>query len=76
MASRLLPPRPRRDFIDTVAQVLPGLSKVVVTADDLRGALFPGGSPATPGELKRRFGNFVDEKAKGRDEAKGRIAIE
>ena len=76
MASRLLPARPGRDFIDAVAQVLSGLSKVVVTADDLRAALFPGGSPATPGELKQRFGDFVDEKTKGLDEAKVRIVIE
>ncbi len=76
MASRLLPARPGRDFIDAVAQVLSGLSKVVVTADDLRGALFPGGSPATPAELKRRFGDFVDEKAKGLEETKVRIVIE
>ena len=76
MASRLLPAQPGRDFIDAVAQVLSGLSKVVVTADELRGALFPGGSPATPGELKKRFGNYVDEKAKGLDDAKVRIVIE
>ena len=76
MASRLLPTQPGRDFIDAVAQVLSGLSKVVVTADDLRHALFPGGSPATPGELKQRFGDYVDEKTKGLDEARVRIVIE
>ena len=74
--SRLLPAQPGRDVIDAVAQVLSGLSKVVVTADDLRGALFPGGSPATPGELKQRFGAYVDKKTKGRDEARVRIVIE
>ena len=76
MASRLLPARPGRDFIDAVGQVLSGLSKVVVTADDLRHALFPGGSPATPGELKQRFADYVDEKAKGLDEAQVRIVID
>ena len=76
LASRLLPARPGRDFIDAIAQVLSGLSKVVVTADDLSRALFPGGSPATPGELKQRFGDYVDEKARGLDEAKVRIVIE
>ena len=59
-----------------IAQVLSGLTKVVVTADELRFALFPGGSPATPGDLKKRFGDYVDEKAKGLDEAKVRIVIE
>ena len=76
MASRLLPSRPGRDFIDAIAQVLSGLSKVVVTTDDLSRALFPGGSPATPGELKQRFGDYVDEKARGLDAAKVRIVIE
>ncbi len=76
VASRLLPTQPGRDFIDAVAQVLSGLSKVIVTADDLRRALFPGGSPATPGELKQRFGDYLDEKAKGLDEAQVRIVIE
>ena len=76
IASRTLPDELRRDFVDAVAQVLSGLSKVVVTAGELRGALFPSGSPATPGELKKRFGDYVDEKAKGRDEAKVRIVIE
>ena len=47
-ASRLLPARPGPDFIDAVAQVLSGLSKLVVTADDLRRALFPGGRRRPP----------------------------
>ena len=58
------------------AGALSGLSKVVVTAEELRRALFPSGSPATPAELKKRFGGYVDERAKGMDEAKVRIVIE
>ena len=76
LASRLLPDPPDRDFIDAVAQVLSGLAKVVVTVDDLRAALFPAGSPATPGKLKQRFADYLDERAKGRDEAQVRIVIE
>ena len=76
MDSRLLPARPDRDFIDAIAEVLSGLTKVVVTATDLSRALFPDGSPATPGELKQRFGAYVDEKGKGQDAAKVRIVIE
>ena len=76
LASRLLPDPPDRDFIDAVAQVLSGLSKVVVTVDDLRAALFPAGSPATLGELKQRFADYLDERAKGRDEAQVRIVLE
>ena len=76
IASGTLPTDASHDFIDAVAQVLSGLSKVVVTAEELRRALFPSGSPATPGELKKRFGGYVDERAKGMDEAKVRIVIE
>lgn len=76
IASGTLPDGASRDFIDAVAQVLSGLSKVVVTAEELCQALFPSGSPATPGQLKKRFGDYVDERAKGMDEAKARIVIE
>ena len=76
IASRMLPDELHHDFVGAVAQVLSGLWKVVVTAEELRGALFPSGSPATPGELKKRFGDYVDDKAKGLDEAKVRIVIE
>ena len=76
IASRTLPDELSHDFVDAVAQVLSGLSKVVVTAEELCGALFPSGSPATPGELKKRFGDYIDEKAKGLDAAKVRIVIE
>ena len=64
------------DFIDAVALVLSGLSKVVVTSDDLRKALFPSGSPATLSGMKKRFEEYLDEKAKGMDPAKVRIVIE
>ncbi|MYN66483.1 MAG: ATP-binding protein [Acidobacteria bacterium] len=76
IASGTFPDDASRDFIDAVAQVLSGLSKVVVTAEEFRRALFPSGSPATPGQLKKRFGDYVDERAKGMDEAKVRIVIE
>ena len=76
IASGTLPDDPSPDFMDAVAQVMSGLSKVVVTAEDLCRALFPSGSPAPPSELKKRFGDYVDERAKGMDEAKVRIVIE
>ncbi len=76
IASRTLPDELHHDFVDAVAQVLSGFSKVVVNPEELRGALFPGGAPATPGELKKRFGDYVDEKAKGLDAAKVRIVLE
>ena len=76
ISSRELPADLDHDFIDAVAQVLSGLSKVVVTSDDLRKALFPSGSPATLSGMKKRFEEYLDEKAKGMDPAKVRIVIE
>ncbi len=76
ISSRELPADLDHDFIDAVALVLSGLSKVVVTSDDLRKALFPSGSPATLSGMKKRFEEYLDEKAKGMDPAKVRIVIE
>ena len=76
IASRVLPDNLDHAFIDAVAQVLSGLAKVVVTSDDLRDALFPSGSPATLGRMKKRFEDYLDEKAKGKDPAKVRIVLE
>ena len=76
IASRVLPDNLDHAFIDAVAQVLSGLSKVVVTSDDLRDALFPSGSPATLGGMKKRFEDYLDEKTKGKDPVKVRIVLE
>ena len=76
IASRVLPDNLGPDLIDAVAQVLSGLSKVVVTSDDLSGALFPSGSPATLSEMTKRFEEYLDEKSKGMDRAKVRIVLE
>ena len=54
----------------------PGLSKVVVTTDELLAALLAGGSPATLGEMKNRFEEYLDDKAKGKDPNKVRIVLE
>ncbi len=66
----------RAEFIHTVKEVLSGLAKVVVTTDDLRKALLSGGSPATLGEMKKRFEEYLDDKAKGKDPGKVRIVLE
>ena len=76
IAWRVLPDNLDHAFIDAVAQVLSGLAKVVVTSDDLRDALFPSGSPATLGGMKKRFEDYLDEKTKGKDPAKVRIVLE
>ncbi|MBD3236778.1 MAG: BREX-3 system P-loop-containing protein BrxF [Candidatus Eisenbacteria bacterium] len=76
IASRELPDDLGHDFIHAVKEVLSGLSKVVVKTDVLRTALLTGGSPATLPEMKKRFEEHLDEKAKGLDPSKGRIVLE
>ncbi len=76
IASRMLPDDLDHDFIHAVKEVLSGLSKVVGTTDELRAALLSGGSPATLGEMKRRFEEYLDDKAKGKNPGKVRIVLE
>lgn len=74
--SKQLPDPLDHDFIQALQEVLRGLAKVVVTTDDLRTALLSGGSPATLDEMKKRFGDYLDERAKGADPSKVRIVLE
>lgn len=76
IASRMLPDDLDHNFIHAVKEVLSGLSKVVVTTEELRAALLSGGSPATLGEMKKRFEEYLDDKAKGKDPSKVRIVLE
>jgi hypothetical protein len=59
-----------------LSEVLSGLQKVPVKADDLREALLSGGSPATPAEMKKRFEEYLDELTKGKEPGKVRIVLE
>jgi len=74
--SKQLPDPLDHDFIQALQEVLRGLAKVVVTTNDLRTALLSGGSPATLDEMKKRFGDYLDERAKGADPSKVRIVLE
>jgi len=47
-----------------------------VKADDLRNALLAGGSPATPGELRKRFEEYLDGLTRGKELGKVRIVLE
>lgn len=76
LASRVLPDDLSNDFIQAVREVLSGLAKVVIKAEDLKTALLSGGSPATIGELKRRFESYLSESSKGQDPDKVRIVLE
>jgi len=62
--------------LSAIQQALSGLAKLNVRIDDLKKALFPDGSPATPAEFKERFNAHLDQILKGRDASKVRLVIE
>ena len=63
-------------FVQALKEALSGLEKVLVPVDALRNALLAGGSAATPDELKQRFGQFVDDLAKGAPAGRARLVVE
>jgi hypothetical protein len=65
-----------QDFIHALQEVLSGLLKVSVKAENLRAALLTGGSPATPAEMKKRFEEYLDQLTKGKEPGKVRIVLE
>jgi len=73
---RALPEGFYQDFIQALQELLSGLIKVQIKVEDLRGALLSGGSPATPAELKKRFEEYLDRLAKGKEPGKVRIVLE
>ena len=64
------------NFVHALKEVLSGLVKVSVKAKDLEKALQIHGGAATPGEMKRRFEEYIDQLTKGKDPAKVRIVME
>jgi uncharacterized protein DUF6079 len=76
LKSRTLPDEVSREFIAALQEVLSGLTRVSVSADDIKGALLSGGSPATIPELKNRFEDYLVQIAKGKDPVKVRVVIE
>jgi len=57
-------------------EVLSGLVKVTVKAQELQHALQVTAGPATPTEMKKRFEEYIDQLTKGKDPAKVRIVME
>ncbi len=76
VASRRLPEDPERDLVNAIAKALSGLEKVPVKSADLCDALAPGGAPATPAEMVKRLGAYLEDQTIGRDPAKVRIVVE
>ena len=54
-------------FRGALRKVLPGLIKTPVTLASLQKAPPVGGSPATPGELKKRSKQFLSGLSRGKD---------
>jgi hypothetical protein len=76
MAAKELPDEISQEFLVAIQQALSGLAKLPVRLDDLKKALFPDGSPATPAEFKERFAAYLEQILKSRDAAKVRLVIE
>ncbi|MGI6639089.1 MAG: DUF6079 family protein [Desulfobulbus sp.] len=76
MKIKELPVPLSNNFVHALREVLSGLVKVVVSADELQQALQVDSGPATPTEIKRRFEEYIDQLTKGKDSAKVRIVME
>jgi hypothetical protein len=74
--SKALPVPMDTNFIQALKEVLSGLVKVSVKAQELQKALQIEGGPATPAEMKKRFEEYIDRLTKGKDPAKVRIVME
>jgi len=74
--SRELPVPLDTNFVHALKEVLSGLVKVSVNAQELQKALQIESGPATPAEIKKRFDHYIDQLTKGKDPAKVRIVLE
>jgi len=74
--SKELPVPLDSNFVHALKEVLSGLVKVTVKPQELQHALQVTDGPATPGEMKKRFEEYIDQLTKGKDPAKVRIVME
>lgn len=74
--SKELPTPPDNNFVHALKEVLSGLIKITVNAQDLQQALQVNDGPVTPAEMKKRFEEYIDQLTKGKDPAKVRIVME
>ncbi|PIW71118.1 MAG: ATPase, partial [Hydrogenophilales bacterium CG12_big_fil_rev_8_21_14_0_65_61_21] len=70
--SKELPVPLDSNFVHALKEVLSGLVKVTVKAQELQQALQVTAGPATPTEMKKRFEEYIDQLTKGKDPAKVR----
>ncbi len=74
--SKELPVPLDSNFVHALKEVLSGLVKVTINAHELQQALQVADGPVTPGEMKKRFEEYIDQLTKGKDPAKVRIVME
>ncbi len=74
--SKELPMPLDSNFVHALKEVLSGLIKVTLEAQELQHALRITDGPATPEEMKKRFGEHIDQLTQGKDPAKVRIVVE
>ena len=74
--SKEMPIPPDSNFVHALKDVLSDLVKVTVKMQNLQQVLQVTDGPATLTEMKKRFEEYVDRLAKGKDQAKVRIVIE
>ena len=74
--SKKLPVPVDSNFVHALKEVLSGLIKVTVNAQDLQQALQATDGPATPTEMKKRFEAYIDQLTRGKDPAKVRVIME
>lgn len=74
--SKELPMPLDSNFVHALKEVLSGLVKITVKAQELQQALQVTDGPATPAEMKKRFDEYIDQLTKGKDPAKVRIVME
>ena len=74
--SKELPVPLDSNFVHALKEVLSGLVKVTVKAQELQQALQVTDGPATPAEMKKRFEEYIDRLTRGKDPAKVRIVME
>ena len=74
--SKELPIPMDTNFVHALKEVLSGLIKVSVKAQELQKVLQIDSGPATPDEIKKRFDDYIDKLTKGKDPSKVRIVLE
>jgi hypothetical protein len=74
--SKELPVPLDNNFVHALKEVLSGLIKVTLKVLELQHALQVTDGPTTPGEIKKRFDEYIDNLTKGKDPAKVRIVLE